>query len=104
MSYAGLFGSWRIWREDHCPFAERPHIGGMPLIDAYGRFSQSNVECQACGWTGLGFEMPTGDTCGDGCEKDCPACGEHWGFVQWSIAVADDAPADGRAHIERVAD
>jgi hypothetical protein len=76
----------------------------MPLIDTYGRFSQSNVECQACGWTGLGFEMPTGDTCGDGCEKDCPACGEHWGFVQWSIALAEDAPADWRAHIERVAD
>jgi hypothetical protein len=76
----------------------------MPLLDHYGEFTRSNVECAKCGWTGLGAEMPTSETFGDGCEKDCPACGERWGFVQWSVAVADDAPADWRAHVERVSD
>jgi hypothetical protein len=43
-------------------------------------------------WTGRGADMKDGEAFGDGIEKDCPACGEKWGFVQWSIAVADNPP------------
>jgi hypothetical protein len=76
----------------------------MPLIDHYGEFCRSNVECGKCGWTGLGSEMSTAEACDDGCEKECPACGERWGFVQWSISAADDAEANREAKIGRVAD
>jgi hypothetical protein len=48
--------------------------------------------------------MPTRESFGDGCEKDCPACRERWGFVQWSVAVTDDARANWRAYVGRVAD
>lgn len=75
----------------------------MPLIDFYGQFAAGNVECSRCGWTGLGSELVTGDTRGDGCENDCPACGETWGFVRWSVFVADDVPG-WEANTGRVAD
>ncbi|MGO9930440.1 MAG: hypothetical protein ACLPV8_01285 [Steroidobacteraceae bacterium] len=46
--------------------------------------------------------MTSGETFGDGIDKHCPACGERWGFVQWSVVVADDPPDDWRSKIERV--
>lgn len=76
----------------------------MPLLDFYGDFQRSSKTCAKCGWSGLGAEMVSGDTFGDGVEKHCPKCGEYYGFTQWSVAVTDDAPPDWRARIERVAD
>ena len=35
-------------------------------------------------------------------EKDCPACGEKWGFVQWSVFVTDNPPKDWKSKIGRV--
>jgi hypothetical protein len=35
-------------------------------------------------------------------EKDCPACGEKWGFVQWSVFVTDSPPKDWKAKIGRI--
>jgi hypothetical protein len=74
----------------------------VPLIDYYGEFSGSCVTCDACAWTGLGAELASGETFGDGVEKHCPRCGGYHGFVQWSVAVADDPPDDWRSKIERV--
>jgi len=34
----------------------------------------------------------------------CPKCGERHGYVQYSVVVADDAPEDWPAKIERVPD
>jgi hypothetical protein len=48
--------------------------------------------------------MTLGEWFGDGAEKHCPACAEKYCFVQWSVSVADDAPADWRAKIGRIAD
>ena len=76
----------------------------MPLIDFYGDFCRTTKTCRHCGWTGLGQEMTSGEWFGDGIEKHCPACAEKYGFVQWSVSVADDAPADWRAKIARIAD
>ncbi len=74
----------------------------MPLLDFYGEFAATGVTCDACQWTGIGAELTSGETFGDGIDKHCPACGERWGFVQWSVAVAEDPPDDWRSKIERV--
>ena len=76
----------------------------MPLLGYYGDFSRASHNCRHCGWTGLGQAMDSGEWFRDGVEKYCPACGEKYCFVQWSVAVADDAPADWRVRIGRVAD
>jgi hypothetical protein len=39
---------------------------------------------------------------GEGVDKHCPACNDRWGFVQWSVAVADNPPDDWRANIGRI--
>lgn len=74
----------------------------MDDYDFYGAFAKSRVTCAACKWTGLGAEMTSGEAFGDGIDKHCPACGERWGFVQWSVVVGDDAPDDWRSKIPRV--
>ena len=74
----------------------------MPLIDFYGEFAASGVTCDACGFTGIGAELTSGETFGDGIDKHCPACGERWGFVQWSVIVVDEPPDDWRSKIGRV--
>jgi hypothetical protein len=74
----------------------------MPLLDYYGEFAASNVSCNQCGWTGQGREMTSGETFGDGIDKDCPACGERWGFVQWSVIAPDEPTEDWQSRIGRV--
>ena len=74
----------------------------MSLIDFYGRFAAGTVTCEKCGWSGTGAEMKSGEVFGDGIEKDCPACGEKWGFVQWSVFVTDNPPKDWKSKIGRV--
>ncbi len=74
----------------------------MPLLDYYGEFAASNVSCDQCGWSGQGREMTSGETFGDGVEKHCPRCGSYHGFIQWSVAVADNPPEDWRSKIGRV--
>jgi hypothetical protein len=46
--------------------------------------------------------MTNGDCFGDGIDKHCPACCERYGFVQWSIAVADNPPKGWKSKIGRV--
>jgi hypothetical protein len=48
--------------------------------------------------------MSSGESFGEGVDKHCPQCGERWGFVQYSVSVMDDPPADWRSKIGRVAD
>jgi hypothetical protein len=74
----------------------------MPLLDFYGKFAAGAVACEKCGWTGIGSEMISGEACGDGVEKHCPACKEKWGFVQWSVLLADSPLEDCRSKIGRV--
>jgi hypothetical protein len=74
----------------------------MPLLDYYGEFAASKVTCNACAWTGIGAELISGESFGDGVDKDCPACGERWGFVQWSVFVSDNPPKDWRSKIGRI--
>lgn len=74
------------------------------LLDYYGEFARRVVQCRDCGWSGKGGEMESGETFGDGVDKHCPACGERWGFVQWSVVVPQSAPSDWRAKIERAPD
>ena len=74
----------------------------MPILDFYGEFAASGVRCDSCGWTGLGAEMTSGEAFGDGIDKHCPACGERWGFVQWSVVVGDDPPEGWQSRIPRV--
>ena len=74
----------------------------MGLLDFQSEFARSTITCRHCGWTGKGSEMKNGDCFGDGVEKDCPACSEKWGFVQWSVFVADNPPKDWRSKIGRV--
>ena len=76
----------------------------MALLDYYEAFSRTVQTCNKCGWAGLGSDMDSGESFGDGVEKVCPVCGKRWGFVQYSVTVADDAPADWKANIGRVAD
>lgn len=76
----------------------------MPLIDFYGEFAGSEHSCGHCGWAGLGSSMESGESFGHGIDMHCPTCSERWGFVQYSVTVADDAPADWKANIGRVAD
>jgi hypothetical protein len=74
----------------------------MGLIDYYGEFSVSCVTCGTCGFTGIGAELTSGETFGGGTDKHCPACGERWGFVQWSVAGADEPPEGWQSRIGRV--
>lgn len=76
----------------------------MPLLDYYGDFQRAMQRCDKCGWTGLGSEMESGESFGHGVDKECPNCGARWGFVQWSVAVADDAPTNWKENIGRIAD
>jgi hypothetical protein len=46
--------------------------------------------------------MTSGDSFGDGIEKDCPRCDNYHGFVQFSIVVPDNPPAGWKATIGRV--
>jgi hypothetical protein len=74
----------------------------MPLRDFYGDLAASGVSCDACKWTGIGAELISGETFGDGVDTHCPACNERWGFVQWSVAAADNAPDDWRENSGRI--
>jgi len=74
------------------------------LIDYFGEFERGTHTCKACGWSGLGAAMDSGEAFGDGVDKHCPRCGERWGYAQYSVVVADDAPEDWPAKIERVPD
>ena len=74
----------------------------MSLLDFYGEFAVTGVTCDACKWTGIGAELTSGEVFGDGIDKHCPACGERWGFVQWSVAVADETPEGWQSRIGRV--
>jgi hypothetical protein len=74
----------------------------MPLIDFYGEFAASKVACSACAWTGIGAEMTSGEFFSDGVDKHCPSCNERWGFVQWSVAVADNPPEGWKSKIGSV--
>ena len=76
----------------------------MALLDFYGEFARTQHACGTCRWTGLGSEMATGETFGHGVDMECPRCAERWGFVQYSVVVSDDAPADWKANIGRIAD
>lgn len=76
----------------------------MAQVDFYGEFARAQQTCSKCGWSGLGSEMASGESFGDGVEKECPGCGAAWGFVQFSVTVEDDAPADWKAQIGRAAD
>jgi uncharacterized protein (DUF983 family) len=75
----------------------------MPLIDFYGDFCRSVHSC-GCGWSGPGADMVSGESFGDGVEKHCPRCGDKYGFVQWSVVVAENAAPGWEARIERAAD
>ncbi len=74
----------------------------MGLLDFHGNFARRTVTCRHCGWTGHGAEMKNGESFGNGIDKHCPACSERYGFVQWSVAVADNPPADWKSNIGRV--
>ena len=74
------------------------------LLDFYGDFERRKVTCKHCGWTGLGSDMTSGESFGDGVDMDCPKCKERYGFVQWSVAVAANAPPGWEARIGRIAD
>jgi hypothetical protein len=74
----------------------------MRLLDFYGKFARSSVTCGHCGWTGKGAEMTNGEGLGDGIDKHCPACSERYGFVQWSVAVAENPPKGWKSKIGRV--
>ena len=76
----------------------------MPLLDFYRAFEQATQCCRKCNWTGQGSAMVSGESFGEGVDKECPACGERWGFVQYSVTVTDDPPADWRAKIGPVAE
>lgn len=74
----------------------------MPLLDFYGEFAATGVTCDTCSWTGIGAELTSGETFGDGIDKHCPESGGRWRFVQWSVAVADGPPDDWKSRIGRV--
>ena len=76
----------------------------MPLVDSFGDFCSAKHSCRHCTWSGLGSDMTSGESFGDGIEKHCPQCGIKYSFIQWSVAVADDAEPDWKARIGRVAD
>ncbi len=82
-----------------------PHKSGVgKLLDYFGDFQRQTITCEHCAWSGLGSTMSSGEAFGDGVDMDCPQCGERWGFVQYSVFVADDPPEDWEANIGRVAD
>jgi hypothetical protein len=75
----------------------------MP-IDKHGQGAARIVACGHCPWSGEVADMTNGDSFGDGVEKNCPVCGEYYGFVQWPVFVVDNPPAGWKANIGRVAD
>jgi hypothetical protein len=48
--------------------------------------------------------MERGEVFGNGMDFQCPECGERYGFVQFPVVVADDAPDDWPSKIKPVAD
>jgi hypothetical protein len=74
----------------------------MTLLDFYGEFATSGVTCDVCKWAGIGAELISGETFGDGIEKDCPSCGKKLGFQQWPVFVDNNPPEDWKANIDRV--
>jgi hypothetical protein len=74
------------------------------LIDYQGQFAAREVACKHCPWSGKGADMTNGDSFGDGVERNCPVCGEYFGFVQWPVFVVDEPPLAWKANIGRVAD
>jgi hypothetical protein len=62
------------------------------LVDFYGDFARGIQSCTTCGWTGPGNDMESGEVLAAGIEKYCPGCGARWGYVQFSMVVADDHP------------
>jgi hypothetical protein len=69
-----------------------------------GEFRRRAITRRDCGWSGRGADMQVGETFGDGADFHCPACGERYSFVQWSVTVTDDALADWPSKIPRVGD
>lgn len=74
----------------------------MGLLDFYGKFAAGAAECNACGWTGIGAELNSGETFGDGVDKHCPRCDKKRGFVQWSVTVSKKPPKGWRSTIPRI--
>lgn len=63
------------------------------LRDDYSPFMAAEHRCRACGWTGLGSAMTSGESFGDGIDKHCPRCGERWGFVQYPLIIHAEDPS-----------
>ncbi len=66
----------------------------MVFLDFFGDFTRASHTCKKCGWHGLGADMVSGETFGDGVEKHCPRGDEYYRFAQWSVIGPDDPPDD----------
>ena len=64
----------------------------MAVLDLMGDFQRRSVICRRCGWSGRGAAMAVGETFDHGCDFHCPSCDGRYGFVQWPVIVADNAP------------
>lgn len=74
------------------------------LLDYMGDFRRGPVTCRHCQWSGRGADMTAGESFGHGVDFHCPKCDERYGFVQYPVVVADDAPDDWPVKIKPVAD
>ena len=52
----------------------------------YSDFVKSTIECPNCKWIGLGATMVSGESFGDGVDKECPVCGKRWGYVGYHMS------------------
>ncbi len=60
----------------------------------YSEFMQSTIECERCKWIGRGATMVSGESFGDGVDKECPVCGERWGYVGYHMSHEFEGDAD----------
>ena len=56
----------------------RPAAGTM-----YSLFTEMDVKCSNCSWRGHGSDTVTRWSGAFGAEKECPQCGEYFGFTNY---------------------
>ena len=52
----------------------------------YYDWIKSTVECDNCKWVGLGAEMVSGESFGDGVDKHCKICDWRYGCIRYPMS------------------
>ena len=69
-------------------------------MSQYSDFKEGKINCEECGWSGLGKDADLRESFGSGAEYECPRCSHYFGFVAYPII--EETPADREIRLARL--